>query len=67
MEITLTKLCEKNLKWVFSLGIWVDDEGNIYEIKNKTAMDMVEFETTNSSEYEHTVAFETSSLFGDDI
>ena len=34
------------------LGVWIDAQGNIYELKDKDIADTIEFEMIDGSEYE---------------
>ena len=49
---------QKPLEWNPYLGVWIDPQGNIYELKDKTIADTIEFEIIDGSEYEHTVALD---------
>ena len=59
MKTTLKDLMQKPLEWNPYLGVWIDPQGNIYELKDKTIVDTIEFEMIDGSEYELTVALDS--------
>ena len=52
MKTTLKDLMQKLLEWNPYLGVWIDAQGNIYELKDKDITDTIEFEMIDGSEYE---------------
>ncbi len=59
MKTTLKDLMQKPLEWNPYLGVWIDPQGNIYELKDKTIADTIEFEMIDGSEYELTAALDS--------
>ena len=47
---------QKPLEWNPYLGVWIDPQGNIYELKDKNIADVIEFEMIDGSEFEHYAA-----------
>ena len=50
---------QKQLEWNPYLGVWIDPQGNIYELKDKDIADTIEFEMIDGSEYELTAALDS--------
>ena len=59
MKTTLKDLMQKPLKWNPYLGVWIDPQCNIYELKDKTIADTIEFEMIDGSEYEFAVGLDS--------
>ena len=59
MITTLSHLMNKGIEYSVTLGVWIDPQGNIYELKDKNIADTIEFEIVDGSEYEHTVALDS--------
>ena len=49
---------QKPLEWNPYLGVWIDPQGNIYELKDKNIADTIEFEMIDGSEYELAAALD---------
>ena len=56
MKTTLSELMTKPIEWIVTLGVWVDNDGNIYQLADKTIADTVEFELIAGSDFEYTAA-----------
>ena len=52
MKTTLKDLMKKPLEWNPYLGVWIDPQGIIYELKDKDIADTIEFKMIDGSEYE---------------
>ena len=59
MITTLSQLMQKPLEWNPYLGVWADTQGNIYELKDKTIADTIEFKIIDGSEYEYAAALDS--------
>ncbi len=59
MKTTLKHLMQKPLEWNPYLGVWIDPQGIIYELKDKNIADTIEFEMIDGSEYELTAALDS--------
>ena len=59
MKTTLKDLMQKPLEWNPYLGVWIDPQGIIYELKNENITDTIEFEMIDGSEYELTAALDS--------
>jgi hypothetical protein len=67
MITTLTHLMSRGIEYKPSLGVWIDEQGVIYQLKDKNMADIVEFDVIEGDISEHISALQTSSLSGDDI
>ena len=56
MITTLEDLLTKGVKYDPILELWVDEQGNLYRLKDKDVADMIEVETVEGTEYEHYTA-----------
>ena len=59
MITTLENLLTKGVKYDPILELWVDEQGNLYRLKDKDIADTIEFEMIDGSEYELTVALDS--------
>ena len=59
MIITLSNLMANGIEYDPYLGVWIDAQGNIYELKDKDITDTIEFEMIDGSEYELAAALDS--------
>ena len=56
MITTLENLLTKGVKYDPILELWVDEQGNLYRLKDKGVADMIEVELVGGTPYEHYMA-----------
>ena len=56
MITTLENLLTKGVKYDPILELWVDEQGNLYRLKDKDVADMIEVELVGGTDYEHYMA-----------
>ena len=56
MITTLENLLTKGVKYDPILELWVDEQGNLYKLKDKDVADMIEVELVGGTDYEHYMA-----------
>ena len=56
MITTLENLLTKGVKYDPNLELWVDEQGNLYRLKDKDVADMIEVELVGGTPYEHYMA-----------
>ena len=56
MITTLENLLTKGVKYDPILELWVDEQGNLYRLKDKDVADMIEVELVGGTPYEHYMA-----------
>ena len=56
MITTLEDLLTRGVKYDPNLELWVDEQGNLYKLKNKDVADMIEVELVGGTAYEHYMA-----------
>ena len=59
MITTLENLLTKGVKYDPILELWVDEQGNLYKLKDKDVADTIEFEMIDGSEYELAAALDS--------
>ena len=56
MKTALEDLLTKGVKYDQILELWVDEQGNLYKLKDKDVADMIEVELVGGTAYEHYMA-----------
>ena len=56
MITTLEDLLTKGIKYDQILELWVDEQGNLYKLKDKDVADMIEVELVGGTAYEYYMA-----------
>ena len=56
MTTTLKDLMANGIEYDPNIQLWVDEQGNLYRLKDKDVADMIEVELVGGTDYEHYMA-----------